>query len=374
MMPLAISLYCVWQWWERHYQAARGRPERIDFEWLDETWLGRQRQLHAWFGDLGIGNPSPTLDADFVSKLLPYNTMIVPVILGMPVTLKDIGGYHNHPLSDEQIGKLKPVDLADSPVGELLIAEREARIARYGRATQMIDLGSPANNAFLLRGAEFYGDLLADPHLARHYMDAIVETMVAAYRFIGALFGPLDSAALGNCNVTMMSPDLYTEMVRPYDIRFVEQAAAGRGAPPKCDLHHCNVPTEAFAEAYAAIPGLRSLQGAARSDIRAIRACLPDVNFSGMINPVELITRPHAELLAEIDHALAAGAHDLALWDVDTQITPARLGNFLRDIERLARLHGREPAFSFIPITWEEMDWEFPMYHNAERKTVGIPI
>ncbi len=80
MKPLAISLYCVWQWWEQHYDAAQGRPERIDFDWLDATWLGRMRQLHDWFGDLGIGNPSLTLDTGFVSRLLPYHTMIVPVV------------------------------------------------------------------------------------------------------------------------------------------------------------------------------------------------------------------------------------------------------------------------------------------------------
>jgi len=164
----------------------------------------------------------------------------------------------------------------------------------------------------------------------------------------------------------MISPEVYADMVRPYDIRFIEGSAASQGVPPRCDLHHCNVPTESFAVAYRNIPGLRSLQGSVRSDIRAIHACLPEVNFSGMINPVDLTNRPHVDLLVEIDQALSAGVHDLALWDVDTQTTPAKLGDFLRDIARLARRHGREPGFSFIPITWEEMDWEFPRYRSTE--------
>jgi hypothetical protein len=251
----------------------------------------------------------------------------------------------------------------------LLLAEREKRLARYGRATQMIDLASPANNAFSLRGMEFYLDLLSDPPLARHYLGVIVETMVLAYRFVAGHFGRLESVPLGNCNVTMISPDLYAEMVRPYDIRFVEAAAASQGVPPCCDLHHCNVPTESFAAAYRAIPGLRSLQGSVRSDIQAIHARLPHVRFSGMINPVDLITRPHADLLADIDHALDAGVSDLALWDVDPQITPATAGDFLRHLVPLARRHGREPGFSFIPITWEELDWEFPRYHRIERQS-----
>jgi hypothetical protein len=290
--------------------------------------------------------------------------MIIPVILGIPVTVKTIGGYNNHPLDAAQLAALAPVNLANSPVGGLLAAEREKRLARYGCATQNIDLASPANNAFLLRGNDFYLDLLADPSLALHYLEVISETMVMAYRFINSLFGLLESVPLGNCNVTMMSPALYTEMLRPHDIRFVEQAAASQGVPPCCDLHHCNVSTEAFAVPYAAIPGLRSLQGSVRTDLRVIRAVLPEVHFSGMINPVDLINRPSADVLADIERALEGGVHDLALWDMDPAFTPARLGEFLRNLARLARQHHRDPQFSFIPITWEEMDWEFPRYHG----------
>jgi len=364
---LPISIYCVWQWWDRHYQAAQGHPDEIDFDWLDATFLGRQRQLHAWFGDLGIGQANPTLDTGFVATLLPYHTMIVPVILGMKIPVQDVGGYQNIPLDEDQMAKLAPVDLAQSPVGELLLAEQAKRLRRYGCATQMIDLASPANNAFSLRGMEFYLDLLADPPLARHYLEVITETMVLAYRFVATHFGRLESVPLANCNVTMISPDVYMEMVRPHDIRFIENAAMSQGLQPRCDLHHCSVPTEPFVEAYRAIPGLRSLQGSVLSDIRKIHAGLPGVDFSGMINPVDLITRPQAEVLSGIDRALEAGVHDLALWDVDPSITPGQLGEFLRGLSHMALRRGREARFSCIPITWEELDWEFPRYHNSGR-------
>jgi hypothetical protein len=362
--PLPISLYCVWQWWEQHYQAELGRPNRIDFDWLDATWLGRQRRLYEWFGDLGVGQVEPILDAGFVSLLLPYHTMIVPVLLGMQATIQEVGGWQHHPISEAEAAALKPVDIASSPVGDLLLAEKEKRVARYGIATQMIDLASPANNAFSLRGTEFYLDLLAEPDLARHYLDVITETMIMAYQFIGKHFGTLESVPLGNCNVIMMSPDVYTEMVLPYDIRFIKDAAASQDMPARCDLHHCNVPTESFAKAYHAIPGLRSLQGSIRSDINAIHTEIRDIAFSGMINPVDLLNLPQEKLLADIDRALTCGVNDLALWDVDPAVSPSQLNVFMKDIKNIARNHEREVKFSFIPITWEEMDWEFPKYHK----------
>lgn len=357
--PLPISVYCVWQWWERHYQVDHGRPHRMDLDWLDATYLGRQCRLHEWFGDLGIGQADPVLDEIFVSLLLPYHTMIVPVILGMKATIQELGGWRNHPLDVAAASRLEPVDLAQSPVGELLLADLERREARYGCATQMIDLASPSNNAFSLRGTDFYLDLLADPPLARHYLAVITDTMVTAYRFVGEHFGRLESVPLANCNATMISPAVYAEMVRPYDTRFVQEAAASQGLPPRCDLHHCSVPAEPFAEAYRSIPGLRSLQGAVTSDIRAVRAALPDVAFSGMISPVELLCRPQEDLLADIDRALEDDVSDLALWDVDPEVSPAQLGTFLDELVLRARHHDRDPRFSFIPITWEEMDWEF---------------
>jgi hypothetical protein len=364
MKPLPISLYCVWQWWEEHYQESHGRPDCIDFSWLDETYLGRQVRLFEWFGDLAIGSPSPDLDTGFVSRLLPYHTMIVPVALGMSATIQEVGGWQNHPLDSQAAADLAPVDLADSAVGELLLTEREIRLRRYGRATQMVDLASPSNNAFSLRGTDFYLDLLADPALARHYLEVVTETMVMAYRFLAAHFGRCESVPLGNCNAVMMSPEVYAETVRPFDMRFIEESAASQEVPPCCDLHHCSVPTEPFADAYRAIPGLRSLQGLVSSDISAIHAALPGVSFSGMISPVDMLTRALPELLDDVDRALDAGVNDLVLWDVDPTIAPARLGEFLRDLSRLARKHEREPQFSFIPITWEELDWEFPRYRS----------
>ena len=43
---LPASVYFRWTWWDQYYQGTRGRPDAIDLDWLDETYLGRQRWLH----------------------------------------------------------------------------------------------------------------------------------------------------------------------------------------------------------------------------------------------------------------------------------------------------------------------------------------
>jgi hypothetical protein len=362
--PLFASVYCVWQWWEQHYQRQYGRPEQIDYDWLDRHYLGRQRFLFEHFGRFGIGAEKPVLNKNFLSTLLPYHTIIIPVLLGTPAAIQSEGGYCWRNLSEEQMHKIQPVDIADSPVGELIHLEYRKLKSRYGTVTPMLDLASVANNAFTMRGPEFYADLLAEKEFARRYMDVITETMCLAYKFITNLFGPRDGFPLGNCNVTMISPELYIDMIREYDIRCVQCAADLTKKAPSCNIHHCNVNTEPFAEAYRAIPGLKSLQGSCLSDIPKIHAVLPEVRFSAMINPVDLITKPARSIEAQLDYCISRGAADLAIWDIDTSFGPDSMVELFSRIEEIAGKYSRKASFAITPFTWEELDWEFPRYER----------
>ena len=362
--PLPVSIYCVWQWWEQHYQHQHGRPEHIDYDWLDRHYLGRRRFLFEQFGRFGLGAEKPELDKYFVSRLLPYHTILIPVLLGTQASIQQEGGYCWQNLSEAEMHKIRPVDIANSPVGELIHQEYQKLKSRYGTVTQMIDLASVTNNAFTMRGPEFYADLLAEKEFAREYMDVIAETMCLAYKFITNLFGPIDGFPLGNCNVTMISPELYIEIIRDYDIRCVQFAADLTQKPPSCNIHHCNVNTEPFAGAYRAIPGLKSLQGSCLSDIENIHAVLPEVNFSAMINPVDLITNPVRPIEEQLEYCISRNASDLAIWDIDTSFGPDSMVKLFSQIENIAGKYYRKASFDVIPFTWEELDWEFPGFRG----------
>jgi hypothetical protein len=359
-----VSIYFVWQWWQEHYQKNHGRPDAIDMDWLDESYLGRQNFLYKHFGYLGIGSLEPVLDKIFLSMVMPFHTMLIAVALGMETNIQDVGGYAWKAMSVEQLKILKPVDIADTAIGELIYKHRQQRIDRYGVTTQMIDLASVSNNAFMMRGADFYADLMIEKEFAHHYLGVIKETMCLAYKFISETFSPIDGFPLGNCNVTMMSPALYDEMISQYDIDCVEYAAKISGKGPCCDLHHCDVETEPFAESYSKIPGLRSLQGSYHSDIKKILDVLPETNFSAMISPVEVLNRPITEMLEDVDKCISDGANDLAIWDIDTACGPEKLAEFFEKIIEIAQKYNREASFTFIPFSWEELAWEFPAYVN----------
>ena len=364
---LPISVYFVWQWWEEYYQKSHGRPDAIEFAWLDEHYLGRQRFLYESFGHLGIGNPEPVLDENFLSKVMPFHTMLIAVALGMEVDIQTVGGYAWKTMSDEDLKNLKSVDIANTRIGELIMRERELRIERYGIATQMIDLASVSNNAFMMRGPDFYADLMVEKEFAQHYLGVIRETMCFAYKFISETFGPINGFPLGNCNVTMISPELYEEIILQHDVDCVEYAAKLTGEKPCCSLHHCDVKTEPFAEAYSKIPGLNSLQGSYHSDIKNINKILPKTNFSAMVSPVEILNRPMVELVQDIDTCIANGANDLTIWDIDPVCGPQQIVELFEQIKKIARKSDKEASFSVVPFAWEELSWEFPEYVDAKQ-------
>ncbi|MFZ2654617.1 MAG: hypothetical protein WAX69_06835 [Victivallales bacterium] len=359
---MPVSIYFVWQWWEKHCLGAAERPATIDMDWMDKAYIARQRFLHEHFAEFGIGAGQPVVDKAFLSKVMPFHTMIIPVALGMDIEIQEYGGYAWQNMTEDQLKKLKPVDIANTAAGEVILKQRQERLDRYGMATQMIDLASVTNNAFMMRGPEFYADLIVEKDFARHYMGAIRETMCMAYRSISGLFGPIDGFPLGNCNVTMMSPDLYDEMICQYDMDCVKYAAELTGKKPNCQLHHCNVKTEPFAETYGRIPGLTSLQGSYQSDIRKIHEVLPGIDFSAMVNPVELLSRPLADVFQDLEISIASGAANLAIWDIDSTFSPEKMKELFDGIRNVADKCGRKAVFSVIPIGWEELAWEFPQY------------
>ena len=81
-----------------------------------------------------------------------------------------------------------------------------------------------------------------------------------------------------------------------------------------------------------------------------------------MISPVEILNRPAADIIRDIDKCVADGAHDLAIWDIDTTCQPEKIADFLEQIQKTAQKNNKETSFSVIPFAWEELAWEFPAY------------
>jgi hypothetical protein len=330
---------------------------------LEAMYLGRLQFLFNEFGQHGIGEEHPQLGVGQIATVIRYGFDLIPVLLGTRLSYADAWGFFAQPRRLEEVRGIKPVDIRNHPEGEWIIRHKEQLTEVYGGASHCLDVGSVMNNAFRILGQDIYVELLEHPAEIRSLFETILETMRGLYALLDGEFGNMDPVPISNCNVTMMGPSLYEQSVREFDARQNHFAAERHEVAPRAALHHCDVPVDRFIESYAGLPGLASLQASLESDVAAIKRRIPNCAFSAMISP-RMLGRDMDELRTKMDCAVAAGADDLAFWNIDPTVDPARLRKMLAMIADVATSHGRSAQFTAMPLCWEEIEWAHGRYQT----------
>ena len=364
MDAMPVSLYWVAEWWDRHYHSANARPMVSSQSALEAMYLGRLRFLFDEFGQFGIGEEKPRLGPGQIATVIRYGFDLVPVLLGTEVDFGQAWGFFARPRPLDEVRGLEPVDIRNHPEGEWIVRRKERLVELYGGASHCLDVGSVMNNAFRILGQNVYADLLDRPAEIRALFEAILPTMRALYELLDDLFGNMDPVPISDCNVTMMGPALYERSVREFDARQNRFAADRRGVPPRAALHHCDVPIGRFIESYAGLPGLASLQASFESDVAAVKERIAGCAFSAMVSPRALMG-DSAVLRIKLDRAVASGADDLAVWNIDPATDPDRLRRIFSIISEVCREHGRRTQFTAMPLCWEEIEWAHARYQST---------
>jgi len=362
--PPPVSLYFTPEWWDAYYHPHAPRPESPSEAALETLYLGRQRFLFETFGAWGLGAEQPELGPGQIATAIRHGFDLVPVLLGTRLDVADAWGFFPRLRALAELHGLRPVDIAESPEGEWLAAEKERLLRRYGGCTHCVDIGSVTNNAFRILGQEVYAEALADPEGLRALFEVILETERHLHRFLTGLFGPQDPVPVSNCNVSLLGPDTYAGLALPFDIRQGRFTAELSGLVARAAVHHCDVKADAFFGAYSRFPGLVSLQASFESDVAAARAALPGATFSALVSPL-VLNADLDELRAACERAASGGASDFAIWNVDATTPPTRVGELLDILKQTAT--GRAPAPSAMPLCWEELEWAHGRYRAAAR-------
>jgi hypothetical protein len=361
MKEIPVSLYWVAEWWDRHYHADVPRPAVASQQALEQMYLGRLRFLFEQFAAFGIGEEKPTRGPGQIATVIRYGNELIPALLGTRYDYADAWGFFPRVRRLEDLRNLKPVDIRNHPEGQWLADRKQEMVRLYGGASQCVDIASVTNHAFRILSQDIYVDMLDRPAEVRALFEVILETMRSVFGLLDDLFDGMDPVPMGNCNVTMMGPALYEQMVLEFDARENRFAAERRAVPPRAALHHCDVPVDRFIESYAKLPGLASLQASFESDVAAVKRRIPGCAFSAMISPRVLLK--DLNLLREkLDRAVADGADDLALWNIDPATDPERLCEVYAIIRDVCSRHNCVAKFAPMPLCWEEMEWAHARY------------
>jgi hypothetical protein len=364
MKVMPISLYWIAEWWDRHYHDVKPRPATPSQAGLEDMYLGRLRFLFEQFGTVGIGAEKPVLGPGQIATVIRYGNELVPVLLGIHEDFANAWGFFPRLRRLKDLHGLKPVDIRSRPEGEWLARRKERMVQLYGGASQCVDIASVVNNAFRMIGQDIYADMIDSPTEVQTLFEVILQTMRSVYELLDDLFDGMDPVPIGNCNVTMMGPALYEQRVLEFDSRQNRFAADRRGVPPRMALHHCDVPVDRFIESYAKLPGLASLQASFESDIAAVKRRIPDCAFSAMVSPRGLAVN-HTALRTKLQKAIADGADDLAIWNIDPSADPGCLRLVFALINEVCKEHGRLAKYDAMPLCWEEMEWAHAQYQTV---------
>ena len=367
--PLPVSLYFMPEWWDRHYHVGMPRPSQPSQDALESLYLGRLRFLHEQFGRWEIGRESPDLEGGQIATVLRHCYDTVPVLLGTTLDYGNAWGSHPRFRKLEELADLEAVDIANHPEGEWIVGEKRRLDALYGQSTHCLDLGGVVNHAFRIVGQDIYADMISSPEEVKRLFECIIQTMQWFYDFLDDVFGGMDPVPFSNCNVTLMGPVLYEDIVLPFDARQNRFASERHGVEPRAAIHHCDVPLDPFVDAYAKLPGLASIQAAFTSDVAKAKRELGGCDFSAMVSPKAL----NADLVAfetTLEKAISDGTDDLAIWNVDPQTEPDRLRKVLEIIDAIGWRHGRKPNYEPMPLCWEEMQWAHGQYSCSSSSTL----
>jgi len=267
MTLLPVSLYFMPEWWDRHYHACVPRPSKPSQAALESVYLGRLRFLHENFGKWEIGQEKPSLDGGQIATVLRHCYDTVPVLLGTTLDYGNAWGSHPRFRKLEELGGLEPVDITNHPEGEWIVGEKQRLDSLYGRCTHCLDLGGVVNHAFRIVGQDIYADMISNPEEVKSLFECIIQTMRWFFDYLDDVFGEMDPVPFSNCNVTLMGPALYENVVLPFDARQNCFAAERHGVAPRAAIHHCDVPLDPFIDAYSKLPGLASVQASYTSDV-----------------------------------------------------------------------------------------------------------
>jgi len=255
---LPVSLIFNPNWWFRNYGISFERPFYLDRQTRIRNDVLMRRALHQRFG-LGEprAEPRPIIGSRHVA-----GGFVVPALVGAEIRFEPNQAPWPVPcdLSREQILALKPPPVETTWPMDLLLADMDALEREFGYLVGDFNTDGLLNVALLLRGQQFFLDLLEDPELADHVFGLIAEVQARVAALVRSRTGTCSVSVNrsilhadprtylhSNCSVQMISPRLYAQRLLPY-----EQDVARRLAP--YGIHHCGNNLHLFSEAYSQVP------------------------------------------------------------------------------------------------------------------------
>lgn len=316
-----------------------GERWHTDPAYRRESVVAMRRELKRRFSGAGIGAAG---DDDAPIDLLTgtFGACSVAAIYGVPIVYHTDNWpvSHGEPLNEDEIDALQAPDLDTSLFFNELMEQVEWIAQSEGDVRGFINWQGVLNNAHRLRGEMLFVDMLTEPDRCRHLFRCVCNTMIDAAKRLHARQRAsgfdVRFFTVSNCLVNLVSPELYEQLLLPFDVRIAE-------AFDTIGVHNCAWTVDPYLELYAQIPGVAYLDMGLESDFMRARALFPETRRAVMYRPTELARKSSAELRSDLERiARELGSADLVAADIESGTPDERVKELIGLCEKVAPRSG----------------------------------
>jgi hypothetical protein len=219
-------------------------------------------------------------------------------------------------MPESQLDRLEPPDLDTNPFFQSLLEQVEWIARSEGPVRGYINWQGILNNAHRLRGEELFVDMLTNPERCRRLFDCVCTTMIDAAKRLHARQRAtgfyVNFFTVSNCLVNLVSPELYRDLLLPYDVRIAEAFGC-------IGIHNCAWTVDLYAEAYSNVPRVAYIDMGMESDFAQARGLFPEARRAVMYRPTELAAKSLSEIERDLERmATELGPCDLVVADIES--------------------------------------------------------
>ena len=335
---LRLSLGFTPQWYAKKMQIDFGHKWHTDPIYRYQCIYQMKKKLNELFPmvpyfslnyDNGYETTCATLSGVYGITVIPQCYGVKPVYFndGWP----DVDSSTR--LKKEDIIKLKPFDINNSPLIEDLVRQMNIIKKEYGIIHGYLNYQGILNIAMKVYGNDFLIDMSLDESFIKHFFSHIGDTILKVSKFIQKKQRDsgfdIDLLSMSNCLLNLISPEMYSKFVLPVDIELSKEYQ-------RFGIHTCNWDVTPYINQLKQIRKMGYIDMGIVSDLNKVKESFPYSRRAVLINPMSIIKNSENELremVLKIKNELAPC--DIVLAAIDPSTPDSKVVDFWNLVSKM---------------------------------------
>jgi len=221
-----------------------------------------------------------------------FGIYVIPSLYGVPLMYAKDRWPDMVPQKKPALEELEQLDtdrLLQSRFVEELFSQMDIITSEWGKIHGYLNWQGILNNAFHLRGQDIFTDFFDRPDFVHQFFSTICDVMIRFAHLVQErqrISGfHINQLSVSNCVMNMISPDMYSEFVFPYDKKIASNFE-------RFGVHTCNWNITPYIDVLSRLPQLGYLDMGMDSDLARVKVIFPKTRRAVLYSPVAFLEKP----------------------------------------------------------------------------------